>query len=62
MLVLSRRPQESIVITIPPSKHERTIEFVMLEVRTENCAKFGIIAERDCRILRKELLAQGGKK
>ena len=56
MLVLTRQPQEAIVIDL----REHGLGFVtfqMIAVRRGNAVRFGIEARRDIRVIREELLS-----
>ncbi|ADG70089.1 carbon storage regulator (plasmid) [Planctopirus limnophila DSM 3776] len=60
MLVLSRRPHESIRLTIPENLPPGTvIEITTLEVRA-NAVRIGLTAPRSVQIARSELVDESG--
>jgi len=54
MLVLSRKPDEKIVITVPPSEQPQTIEMRICSVRNDK-VRIGFDADRDVTIHRQEV-------
>ena len=54
MLVLSRSPLESIVITLPPSTEPSRVEVIVVAVRGDR-ARLGFEASREVTIHRKEV-------
>lgn len=57
MLVLSRHPQEAVIIRVPPSTEERTIRVMLTEIRRDK-ARLGFEADRDIEFVREELLTE----
>lgn len=55
MLVLSRRKNEGIIITIPPSQEETVIRLKVTDVQGGYRARLGFEAERIVTIEREEL-------
>ena len=57
MLVISRKPDQGLVLTVPPSAETTTLEIVIVRIRGSNC-RVGINAPDAVRIRRSELVAQ----
>jgi sRNA-binding carbon storage regulator CsrA len=55
MLVLSRKPKESIRLTVPPSDEPQVIDISVVEMNSFR-SKLGITADRSVGILRTELV------
>lgn len=56
MLVLDRKILQKIIIDIPPSTEARQIMIQVVKIRNMERVKVGIEADRDCSILRSELV------
>jgi carbon storage regulator len=54
MLVLSRRKDEKIIITVPPSDKPTTVEVVLVDIRG-NKSRIGINAPRQVAVNRDEV-------
>lgn len=54
MLVLSRKPNETIRCVVPPSLVPQTIDFMVTELRGDK-ARIGVKAERDVTVDRLEV-------
>lgn len=56
MLVLDRKILQRILINIPPSTEARQIMIQVVKIQNMERVKVGIEADRDCSILRSELV------
>ena len=54
MLVLTRKEDEKVVITVPPSSTETKIE-VCLNQLSPSRARLGFVAPKEVKVLRKEI-------
>ena len=59
MLILSRRTQERIVITVPPSDQTQQIVVVLASVVGYDKARIGFEADPSVEIFREEVLRRG---
>jgi sRNA-binding carbon storage regulator CsrA len=57
MLILTRKSQDEIVITVPPSTEEREIRVIV--TKASGLVKLGFEADESINIVRAELLGSG---
>lgn len=57
MLCLSRKPDESIVITVPPSAEPQEVRVTVVEIRGLK-ARLGVVAKREVTVDREEIHAR----
>ncbi len=55
MLVLRRKVDEAIIVTIPPSAETRTMQIMVVEMRGTQGVKLGLTADESITIHRKEI-------
>lgn len=55
MLVLSRKPSETIVLTVPPSTAPTRIEVTLIDIRSGHRARLGVTAPREVEVHRLEV-------